>query len=791
MRIPYTGNRARQPGVTRTRSARPGSFALLVVTCILSAVVACAGFVLLNADQATASSPAADSPASALLTPAEQSWLKQHPVIRLAPDPHFKPIEFFDRQGVYQGLAADNIRLLEAKLGVKFSIVRNRTWDEVLDKFRSHQVDLLGAVVATPVRLEFMRISQPLFHVPGAIIVRNTVDHSLTLNKLRGKGMRVAVVSNYTAHDIIKSQYPDIQLDVVPDTAAGLSKVSFGLVDAYVENLATATYYMQEMGISNIHAAGTTPFSYNWGIGVRKDWPELEAIINKGIAAITIEERRAVLDRWIPVKKRWRPGKGLTISAVVLSASLLFASILVWNRTLQRRVDIRTAELNAEIAERKNAEREVRVLNAGLEERVSERTTDLEREIEERQKTQEELQRSRMHLQIVADYASNWEFWRLPDDTFLYMSPSVMALTGYGVQEFVSDQQLIYRVIHHDDLELFRNHIHEVGSAGQILPIEMRIVRKDGEVRWIGHTCQPVYTHDGQPWGWRASNQDITDRKQMEQELFEKTEQLEEEVAEREASQKELEYLNHSLEERIEQAVSDLRRKDQALIQQSRLAAMGEMLNNIAHQWRQPLNIVGLIIQNLQLSYDSGTLTGKEMEAEVHKAMDVIMHMSYTIDDFRNFFREDKQRGGFFLKKVLDRTLAFVSAALESRNITVQVDADDDVTAIGYQNEYAQVVLNIISNACEASLERRVTDPCIHIRAARENNRSVMTIRDNCGGIPEDILPKIFDPYFTTREPDKGSGIGLYMSKVIIEQNMGGRLTVRNIDDGAEFRIEV
>ena len=278
---------------------------------------------------------------------------------------------------------------------------------------------------------------------------------------------------------------------------------------------------------------------------------------------------------------------------------------------------------------------------------------------------------------------------------------------------------------------------------------------------------------------------------QVEAELQQQALQMEEEIAERVAAQEELELLNHSLEERVDAAVSDLRRKDQLLIQQSRLAAMGEMINNIAHQWRQPLNNIGLIVQNLQISFSSGSISQEELEREVGKAMAVIMHMSRTIDDFRNFFREDKEKRQFVVNGVVSRTLEFVSAALESRNIQVAVESDEEVVASGYQNEYAQVLLNVISNASETSVERRMDEPRIIISISRKDGRSLVCVRDNCGGIPDEIMPKIFDPYFTTRAPDKGTGIGLYMSKVIIEQNMGGSLTVRNADGGAEFRIEV
>ncbi len=280
-------------------------------------------------------------------------------------------------------------------------------------------------------------------------------------------------------------------------------------------------------------------------------------------------------------------------------------------------------------------------------------------------------------------------------------------------------------------------------------------------------------------------------QKEAENELYQLNLQLGEEVAEREASQDELERLNRFLEERVDKAVSDLRRKDQMLIQQSRLAAMGEMINNIAHQWRQPLNNIGLIIQNLQISFDSGTISREEMESEIGKAMSVIMHMSRTIDDFRNFFREDKEKQSFYVNRAVNRALEFVSAALWNRGIQVEIEAEQEIAVTGYPSEYAQVLLNIINNASEVCAERCIVNPRIVIRITRENERSLVCIRDNCGGIPDDIMPKIFDPYFTTRDPDKGSGIGLYMSKVIVEQNMGGRLTARNVDGGAEFSIEV
>ncbi|HEY4745894.1 MAG TPA: ATP-binding protein, partial [Desulfuromonadaceae bacterium] len=252
-----------------------------------------------------------------------------------------------------------------------------------------------------------------------------------------------------------------------------------------------------------------------------------------------------------------------------------------------------------------------------------------------------------------------------------------------------------------------------------------------------------------------------------------------------------MEELNNSLEERILAAVAELRRKDQLLIQQSRQAAMGEMINSIAHQWRQPLNNVGLIVQNLLFSFESGTLTQEEMKAEVAMTMETIQFMSRTIDDFRNFFRQDKQKRTFVIADILNLTIDFVSAGFRNSNITVNLEVIDHISAHGYPNEYSQVLLNILNNAKDVLTERRVDEPYISVRLFSDDGRAIVAISDNGGGIAEDVLSRIFDPYFSTKEPGKGTGIGLYMSKVIIEQNMGGSLSAHNVDNGAEFRIEI
>jgi len=257
------------------------------------------------------------------------------------------------------------------------------------------------------------------------------------------------------------------------------------------------------------------------------------------------------------------------------------------------------------------------------------------------------------------------------------------------------------------------------------------------------------------------------------------------------AANGELNVLNSSLEIRVAKAVDELREKDNMLILEYRQALMGKMINNIAHQWRQPLNALGLVVQQVPLYYDSNEFDKEFIETNTAMAMKLIQHMSRTIDDFRNFFRSDKEASIFGVNQVISQVLSLVEETFKHDNIGIALNPESDPMVNGYPNEYAQVLLNVLMNARDALTAQNVDNALISIRSFSEAGKSVVTITDNAGGIAEEILGKIFDPYFTTKGPDKGTGIGLYMSKTIIDKNMGGLLTARNAGSGAEFRIEV
>jgi len=171
--------------------------------------------------------------------------------------------------------------------------------------------------------------------------------------------------------------------------------------------------------------------------------------------------------------------------------------------------------------------------------------------------------------------------------------------------------------------------------------------------------------------------------------------------------------------------------------------------------------------------------------------MELIQHMSRTIDDFRNYFRPDKEKSTFKVTEAIENTLSLIEDSFKNQHIDIEVVAKNEPVIYGYRNEFAQALLNILNNARDALTERSIDAPKVIITIYTEDNRAIVTVTDNAGGIDKEIMGKIFDPYFTTKGPQSGTGVGLFMSKTIIEKNMGGRLVARNIANGAEFRIEV
>ncbi len=253
----------------------------------------------------------------------------------------------------------------------------------------------------------------------------------------------------------------------------------------------------------------------------------------------------------------------------------------------------------------------------------------------------------------------------------------------------------------------------------------------------------------------------------------------------------ELEHLNNTLDTRIKEEINNRKKQEQMLIHQSKLAEMGEMISMIAHQWRQPLSALSTVIQNIHLRYSLGKLDKEYLDKQRLLSNALTEKMSQTINDFKNFFKPNKEKQFFSIEKALQQTIFLIDDSFKSNNIKIKNMISDDAIIYGFESELSQVLLNMCTNSKDAFLEAEVKNPVITIQTKKAQTHIRIIISDNAGGINESIINKIFEPYFTTKDSYNGTGLGLYMSKMIIEQNMQGHLTVQNIPNGVKFSIYI
>ena len=348
-----------------------------------------------------------------------------------------------------------------------------------------------------------------------------------------------------------------------------------------------------------------------------------------------------------------------------------------------------------------------------------------------------------------------------------HVSDNVKSLTGYTKEEFFTNKIDYVSIIHKDDLQTIKDEIQfAIDKEHKFFTHKVyRILTKDNQIKWLRDSTNIIVNSSGKITHFLGYIIDITTMKSLELEIQE---------------------LNKNLHIEVAKQTNENLKKDKLLQEQSKLAAMGEMVGSIAHQWRQPLNSLNINIQNLDDDYLDGLIDEEFIEEFIEKQTQTIQFMSQTIDDFRNFFRIDKVKKLFSIKEAVKSTLSIQGAQLRNYNIITVIEGED-IEVESTESEFLQVVLNIITNAKDAIIEKKIQHGKINITI--DKHKKSIIIKDNAGGIPPNIKDRIFEPYFTTKEQGKGTGMGLYMSKVIIEQNMGGKLIVENDDDGAVFTI--
>ncbi|MBF0567671.1 MAG: PAS domain-containing protein [Nitrospirae bacterium] len=388
---------------------------------------------------------------------------------------------------------------------------------------------------------------------------------------------------------------------------------------------------------------------------------------------------------------------------------------------------------------------------------------------------QQERYRSHTMLTTLIDNVPDLAWIKDKEGRFIMANEALSLAFKIPVNEVIGRTD--FDIMPRELAEKYRADDQFIMADGLRRCIEEPVIDAEGRTHIVETIKTPMKNDNGVVIGTVGIAHDITERKQLEDEL---------------------EQLNTNLEEMVISEMQKRRAQEQLLVQQSKMAAMGEMIAIIAHQWRQPLNAIALTVQDMKEAYNYGELNEEYINNSVNTTMEQLNFMSKTIDDFRNFFKPSKERIRFDVKTAIEELLSMFGQIFKKNDVDISIKSQQDtlLSTEGYPNEFKQVMLNLLNNARDAITSKRETDNTIRglieitIGNNEERDKVIISIKDNGGGIPDDVIGKVFEPYFTTKGAE-GTGIGLYMSKTIIETNMGGKLYCENIGNGAMFVIEL
>jgi PAS domain S-box-containing protein len=327
------------------------------------------------------------------------------------------------------------------------------------------------------------------------------------------------------------------------------------------------------------------------------------------------------------------------------------------------------------------------------------------------------------------------------------VSSAFCKISGYESFELIGKSHNIIR-----DPDMSKKFFTDMWNAiksGNMWQGEIKNRKKNGETYWVKTTIHPNFDHAGNIISYDAIREDITSQ-------------------------------------------IELKNQQNLLVEQSKSAAMGEMISMIAHQWRQPLQAVSILIQKLPLlKMVNGDISDEMLEDVVKQVSSQLDYMSKTIDDFRDYFKPNKRKEEVYIKEIIEKSMDFLAYLFKINSIKVNYQNNSNSSVEIYLNEIVQVFINLAKNSCDAMIEKNIENRVITITTYEENKSLFVEFEDNAGGIKNDVLGKIFDPYFSTKNNKNGTGLGLYMSKTIIEEHSGGKIDVYNTDFGTKFVIKL
>jgi polar amino acid transport system substrate-binding protein len=760
------------------------------------------------------------------LTEKERAYLKSIKFINVHNEADWPPFNF-NEDGEPKGFSIDFMKLIGRKLNLKINFVSGYSWDQFLQLIKNNRIDVIANIMDIPQRREYINFTIPYLTTKKAIF-----SNQPNLNYFSDlEGKIVAVPKGFYIEEYLKERYPKIKIKRYKNVLECIVAVLNKEADALVESYSVVNYLLQKnnLNIKYMTISKDKELSSKLSLGVTKSKPILRDILNKAIESITREEFDELKKKWADIKEQKlsiltseenRYLKSLGYIRVCTSsnqkvtenikdkniASGIAIDIL---KIISDKIDLKMKfiypkSLKELLEFLKNGDCDLAPGLVYTKERakylwftkpyISYKLALITRDdrpivtdmytISDKTMARKEgsalisLMRERYPKLKIIETDSYEEAFSLVKDGKAYFTIATLPiLSSYKYQYGL------------DNLKI-------AGYLDMRYPFSFAI-NKDNYLLYsiIEKTLSsiPKKTFQIVSDKWTIFN------------IVEKTDYifaLKVVIAfsiiiflllyaylKLKRLHNKIHHLNQGLERRVKEEIEKNRTKEKMLLHQDRLAKMGEILSMIAHQWRQPLNNLSIINQILVIKYNRGELNQHVIDKFKRDSSKQITLMSKTIDDFKNFFKPEKDKQVFNIGELLNEMIDMLKPVIQSSDIKIDLDIDESIEISGYRNELGQSLLNIINNAKDALVANKKSNRKIEIKIKREAKKVVISIADNAGGIPENILDKICEPYFSTKSNKNGTGLGLYMSRIIIEDYMRGELKISNRDEGALFEI--
>ena len=746
------------------------------------------------------------------LTPKEKEYLSKHSTLNLGYSLNFEPIFIKSSQNEYSGIVVDIYNLIAKKLGLKINYIIDE-WEKIHQQTKKGKIDVVPMMNKITANNAGLLATNSIFDL--RVLVYAKKQRHLNIKSIENlKNLKVAYNKKVIVLHNFLSQYKDT-MHLVPSIEDDkiFSLLEEGAVDAAIA-LNTSQYILIKRALADIEPIYTLPKPIIGSVsGIRPDAPLLHSIISKAINSLTPQELQQISQKWLGSLIKIKSQYTLTKKEKEYLKNNIF--------TMCEQYDIYPLSgiQNGKVIGMRGAYIDEIVKKTGLQLKVL--GSNSQKELLEKVKDKQ--------CDMIGSLGSGQKIFPTVINTkmvmeFPYGMMGDIQSFNLGPYSDLSNYKFIVR---------FKNIKDRILSAYPNLNIEVindvdkAISKVGGKTHFIA--LRPVTERIIQEYGFdkyklngvldkvnQRSTMGVHEDHSMLLSIINKTiantnpllfNQIKDKYSIKEftvvQSYQYLWYVvgaavtiallfyyrsvllqkkNRLIQEKNEQ----IRQKDQLLFQQSKLAAMGEMIGAIAHQWRQPLNEIVIKIQKLEYSYNKGKLNEEYIHKYVNDGIKTVEFMSKTIDDFRNFFRVDKVKITFDLKKAIEDIVNIQKAQLKNHNINLTITGDT-FEYYGLKNELQQVVLNIISNSKDALILNEIEKPEITIAIDKDK----IIIEDNGGGIKEDIINRVFEPYFTTKDQGEGTGMGLYISKMIIEKNLKEKLFLHNIKNGLRVIIEL